>query len=96
MMDDGNTSSNLVSQMVPLKFTLNHTSSSMERNLELDILYKAVVQGIVLLCLASLVGGLMVLFICLKIIRECKVENSTVGGYWVLVYWDLQFVFMLP
>merc|ERR1739838_318027 len=45
----------------------------MDRNVELDILYKAVVQGIVFMCLASFVGGLIVLFICLKIIQKFKV-----------------------
>jgi hypothetical protein len=38
-----------------------------------QIMYKVVVQGIFLLCLSTVVGGVMVLFICLNIMKECKV-----------------------
>ena len=48
---------------------------AIEKNDELTNMYKAVVQGIVLLCLVSFVGGLIVLFVCLKIVQECKVKS---------------------
>jgi hypothetical protein len=44
--------------------------------MEVQIMYKAVVQGIFLLCLSTVVGGVMVLFICLNIVKECKVYNK--------------------
>ena len=45
-------------------------------SVEWQIMYKAVVQGIFLLCLSTVVGGVMVLFICLNIVKECKVYDK--------------------
>ena len=105
VMGDSNKDSNMTSQ---LNLTFNYTGFSiardmtihseehqiaMDRNVELDILYKAVVQGIVFMCLASFVGGLIVLFICLKIIQKFKVKNCFALGplsrffFLHLAYW---------
>ena len=86
-MSDGNTASNLTSQMATLNITLNYTSPSIAQDVtvhspgqitEVDALYKAIAQGIFFLCLSTVVGGVMVLFICLNIIQECKVYYNIV------------------
>ena len=41
-------------------------------SLDRQVMYRVVVQGIFLLCLSTVVGGVMVLFICLNIMQECK------------------------
>ena len=43
-------------------------------SLDRQDMYRALVQGIFLLCLSTVVAGVMVLFICLNIIQECKVR----------------------
>ena len=43
------------------------------RNLESDI-FQAAVEGLLLLCLYTILGGLIVIFICLKIVQELKVN----------------------
>ena len=67
--------------------TVNYTSPNIAQDvtiqsvestisIEGQIMYKAVVQGIFLLCLSTVVGGVMVLFICLNIVKECKVYDK--------------------
>ena len=49
------------------------------------VMYRTLVQGIFLLCLSTVIGGVMVLFICLNIVQECKA-----GLLDNLIYHDFQ------
>jgi hypothetical protein len=76
MMEVNNITSNMnySSPGIAQDVTINSEESKI--SMEFQIMYKAVVQGIFLLCLSTVVGGVMVLFICLNIVKECKVYNK--------------------
>ena len=73
MMEVNNNTSivNYTSPYIAQDVTIHSPESTI--SLDVQIMYKAVVQGIFLLCLSTVVGGVMVLFICLNIVKECKV-----------------------
>ena len=71
-------SGNMNGRMVTFNITMNYTSTSMTiqhptDQVHVNQLYQGIAQGVFFLCLSTVVVGVMVLFICLNIIRECKV-----------------------
>ena len=54
--------------------TQDMTAQSPADQVDVNLLYQAIAQGVFFLCLFTVVGGVMGLFICLNIIQECKVN----------------------
>ena len=40
------------------------------------LLYRTLAQGVFILCLSTVLGSVMALFICLNIVSECQVSQS--------------------
>ena len=55
-------------------------NSSSTANLTLPegdmVLYRTLAQGVFILCISTVLGSVMALFICLNIVSECKVSQS--------------------
>ena len=58
---------------------MNNSSSANITQLESDrILYRTLAQGVFILCISTVLGSVMALFICLNIVGECKVSQSVI------------------
>ena len=56
---------------------MNNSSPANLTLLETDrILYRTLAQGIFILCISTVLGSVMALFICLNIVSECKVSQA--------------------
>ena len=56
---------------------MNNSSPANHSLLESDrVLYRALAQGVFILCISTVLGSVMALFICLNIVSECKVSQS--------------------
>ena len=74
----------MTDQIVLINIAKNNNSSPMSQNMtvqhseeqgNVDELYQAIAQGAFFICLSTVLGGVMVLFICLNIIQELKVRT---------------------
>ena len=58
---------------------MNNSSPANITQLETDrILYRTLAQGVFILCISTVLGSVMALFICLNIVSECKVSEFAV------------------
>ena len=63
--------------MIRTRSEMNSSSPVNLTLLEGDrLLYRTLAQGVFILCLSTVLGSVMALFICLNIVSECQVSQS--------------------